>query len=769
MNTCKNCKHQFELQHGTIQVCPLCGEQIVDAENTDELNLEILADEETIDLESIEEDDEFFELDESVEISDSAPTVDVEEPVAAGEDDSFEIIDSEFEIGSDSNQTELEPTFIGTQDPDYEDNLLLPRAPIGDDENTESIDSTPYAETEEGTINQDDESPEKTEVATEFFDPAEKQPTIELPDEEFSATSLDYAEREIIGLNAEENLNQDADYVISIEEDGSELGSGASGIVYKAIQKSLGRTVALKLLKKQVKADTQSQPRRTTPKQKDVEKFLYESQITAGLDHPNVITVHDLGVTSNDTLFYSMKLFEGGKDWSKDFDENSLVENLDIFNDVCDAMRRAHRDRITHRDLKPQNVLVGDFGEVQVTDWGLAIDIKIDSHSKISGGGTPCYMAPEMSSHYIAQQDLRLYTSKLKWTQDNAPENFDEIEILNEKIKECEAQEKAFCQLINEQSDVYVLGAILFQIAAGFPPHLFQISDIHRKQWGSQAGKNKVRNELLMSSKGKFANYIVKNLSNKEAREALRDIAEKAMRFQPRQRFESVAALQQAVRDFRDFMRCIEDTHRGDREVVNSKDDPKSYVNLNNAMYAYEGALENYPDYEPAHRGLAKARFLFAERALNNEDFELGLSTMTDEAIDQQPDTTLARQLQSELTSQRNRRDRRKRLLFIATMASLVSIAIGIAFGIYAAMAAQRANLAVRKAAEANVDLVDARKKVRTSKEKLTASLVDQKKAMADTIELSAQAATAELQKQLFDQKNSVSNSNAKIALLNSQ
>ena len=160
--------------------------------------------------------------------------------------------------------------------------------------------------------------------ATDYYDPDEKQPTIEIEKQKFSATSLDYAEREITGLNTDDHVGDDADYIISMNEKDSQLGSGASGVVYKATQKSLDRTVAIKLLKKQIKAGTQSQSRKTTPKQKDVEKFLYESQITAGLDHPNVITVHDLGVTSNNTLFYSMKLFEGGKDWSKEFDKNTL-------------------------------------------------------------------------------------------------------------------------------------------------------------------------------------------------------------------------------------------------------------------------------------------------------------------------------------------------------------------------------------------------------------------------------------------------------------
>ena len=175
-----------------------------------------------------------------------------------------------------------------------------------------------------------------------------------------------------------------------------------------------------------------------------------------------------------------------------------------------------------HRDLKPQNVLVGDFGEVQVTDWGLAIDLNDEKSKEFSGGGTPCYMAPEMSSHYLAQQELRALKSKLEWTSENAPNSADEIQILKEKIVENEENEAFYREQIGELSDVYVLGAILFQIASGYPPHLFQISDIHRKQWGSETGKNKVRRELLMSAENKVANYLVRDLPNPEARQALR-------------------------------------------------------------------------------------------------------------------------------------------------------------------------------------------------------------------------------------------------------
>ena len=832
MNFCANCNHEFELQPGLIQICPRCGQEMDSEATLEDLELESSSvGDETLELEDdpvivSERDIPIVEIISEGQEQNSSSDHSAKEPIKAvaendipiveiipgddhdgseetmeldeefqlaDEDDEFadvqenivtEEIDEELVASESEQDSPIEETFVSTQASEHDDNLLLPRIPVDpgqtmEDSNVPQDEMTEIA-TEVLDI-EDDESDDtdfelaeeaKTEEATEFFDPEIKQPTIELQSKPVTASSLDYAEREIVGLSVEDEPNDDADYFISIQEKDSQLGSGASGVVYKATQKSLDRTVAIKLLKKQVKAGTQSQSRKTTPKQKDIEKFLYESQITAGLDHPNVITVHDLGVTSNNTLFYSMKLFEGGKDWSKDFDKNTLVENLDIFNDVCDAMRRAHRDRIIHRDLKPQNVLVGDFGEVQVTDWGLAIDLKSEKKNEFCGGGTPCYMAPEMSKHYLAQQELRTLRSKHEWTIENAPNNSDEIQVLKEKISQNEINERSYAAQIDELSDVYVLGAILFQIARGYPPHLFQIGAHHRRQWGSQTGKNKVRRELEMSAKGTLANYLVKNLPNPEAREALRDIAARAMAQLPSERYADVAELQQAVKDFRDFMRCIEDTQRGDREVESSKEDSKSYVNLNNAIYAYEGALENYPDYKPANDGLAKATFLFAERALTNQDFELGLSTMTEKAIERQPDQRLAFDLRSELTKQRDRRDRRKQLLFLATMASLVAIGLGVLFGLFAIFARSEANrlLAIAKKAKSDIvnskqeeilslnQLVEARNKTTDLKvsqqaEALTLAKIEQESTVATKFKDQI-AAQSNLDKLINDQKS---------------
>lgn len=714
MNTCKYCYTEFEQQPGPIQVCPRCGEEIQLGAKTD--------------------------VDSSVFDSVSEEIVEIEDEV--------------FEVEDSSNQEEehLEPA-------------------------VELLDSDPYAETElptdevEAFVEDENAENRESEQTNEpaKFDPLQPQPTIHLEDRPVTASTLDYAEREIIGLAGGAKLIDDADYVIEPESADPELGSGATGVVFRARQKSLDRPVAIKLLKKQLQEKPSDSSQVATPHQKDVDKFLYESQITAGLDHPNVITVHDLGVTSNNTLFYSMKMFEGGKDWDKAFNSNSIESNLDIFHAVCDAMRRAHRDRIIHRDLKPQNVMLGEFGEVQVTDWGLALDLRQIAGRPFSGGGTPCYMAPEMSLHYLVQQDIKDVKKQLNWARINNPTNNIEIATLAEQLTELEEQEQKHRHQINELSDVYVMGAILFHIASGFPPHLFQLGDNHRSQWGESAGKEKTKRELKMSADGMIAHYVVKDLGEPEAREALKNIAMKAMNPEPRFRIQSIDLLQKTVRQFREFLVCIEETYRGDREVNKNSDEESSYVNLNKAIHAYEGALNSYPDYKPARVGLSKARFLFAEKALKNQDFELGLSTMTEEELERQPNRELASELRAVLVGQRTRRDRRKQLLFFATMASLVAIALGSAFAVIAFIANSHANTSRQVALKQEEKACLALEEVKDAKGVLIDSLTEYQQLKTEADSLRVESATAEAQRNAIKLQTKVATAETALAQVSSE
>lgn len=161
-----------------------------------------------------------------------------------------------------------------------------------------------------------------------------------------------------------------------------------------------------------------------------VERFLREARLTAALEHPNIIPVYDIGVTAEGDPFFTMKLV-GGRSLSKilkalgDKDSNdrfSYQDLMNIFIKICDAMAYAHSKGILHLDLKPENIRVGDFGEVLVCDWGLAkvidspeedIDIELDpclyNDITLDGviKGTPGFMAPEQVDFKLGEKDKR--------------------------------------------------------------------------------------------------------------------------------------------------------------------------------------------------------------------------------------------------------------------------------------------------------------------------------------------------------------------------
>ncbi len=196
---------------------------------------------------------------------------------------------------------------------------------------------------------------------------------------------------------------------------GETIGAGGMGRVVAARQTALDRSVATKFLK-----DPSG----------DSSALLREAIATGRLEHPNIVPVHLLATTERGEPFFAMKRVEG-RVWSELLTERSLVEHLEILSRVCDAVAFAHDRQVLHRDIKPDNVLVGSFGEVYLVDWGLAVSLRPDavlplaSHADFAG--TPAYMAPEMTL-----------------AGGCAP---------------------------SQLSDVYLLGATLFEILTGRPPH----------------------------------------------------------------------------------------------------------------------------------------------------------------------------------------------------------------------------------------------------------------------------------------------------------
>ena len=200
---------------------------------------------------------------------------------------------------------------------------------------------------------------------------------------------------------------------------GSEIGRGGMGRVLEAWDESLRRTVAWKTLST---GDT----RAPLPTQ-HMERFLYEARVTAHLDHPGIVPVHALGTDDSGRPYYTMRLVRG-ETFERLITKVHARESpwdvrraLEILMRACDAVAYAHDRGVLHRDLKPSNLMVGNFGEVYVLDWGLAKQIggvRTDTAAEqgISPGtsgssccsaelatapgralGTPAYMSPEQA------------------------------------------------------------------------------------------------------------------------------------------------------------------------------------------------------------------------------------------------------------------------------------------------------------------------------------------------------------------------------------
>lgn len=220
----------------------------------------------------------------------------------------------------------------------------------------------------------------------------------------------------------------------------SSIAMGGMGEVEEALDTSLGRPVAKKTL--HIDLQTESRHQRM---------LVREARVTGQLEHPNIVPVHDLGVDSDGRLFFTMKKVEGrtlkqlvDSLPAGPFEHATLLNLLEIVIKVCDALALAHARGVVHCDLKAGNVMVGDFGEVYLMDWGVArllgadgaregyvpVDDGLGPLDEAGDGsisGTPSHMAPE--------------------------------------------QAKSEDHLIGPRTDVFAVGALLYEIVTGHPPY----------------------------------------------------------------------------------------------------------------------------------------------------------------------------------------------------------------------------------------------------------------------------------------------------------
>jgi serine/threonine protein kinase len=178
----------------------------------------------------------------------------------------------------------------------------------------------------------------------------------------------------------------------------NEISRGSFGVVYKAQQQGLDRVVALKVLLAGAHAS-----------QEAVARFQREAKSVARLKHPNIVPVYDIG-TQDGHHYFAMEFIEGSP--LSALITNKTVTSSDalaIAEQLADALESAHKAGVIHRDIKPSNILVDAKGTPNITDFGLAKQIDLDTKYTVSGTtlGTPAYMPPEQARGEIEKIDAR--------------------------------------------------------------------------------------------------------------------------------------------------------------------------------------------------------------------------------------------------------------------------------------------------------------------------------------------------------------------------
>ena len=382
------------------------------------------------------------------------------------------------------------------------------------------------------------------------------------------------------------DLEYPGDSVIRLEAEGV-LGKGGMGVVNIARQASFGRRVAVKRL------------RRRSDSIERKAKLVSEAWTLGHLSHPNIVPIHVVGRAVDGSPVLVMKRIEGVP-WRKlirarpafrdsKHGERALDEHLDVLLAVCDAVIFAHGQGVLHRDVKPSNVMVGEFGEVYLLDWGVAVRFADRGPDQIPHlddtpgiAGTAAYLAPEMAH--------------------------------------------ADRSRIAPTSDVFLLGACLHEVLLGVPPHVGKtLVEVLTKarEWSGPSTPPRVSAELSA-------------------------ILRRALAPRPEDRFETVSEFRQAIVAFRQHAasRTATDEARSTLRQLEDAcaDDDRSDEQaarvaslFRDCRHGFGYALELWPSNPAASERLQRAYELIAEFEIDRGAFDTA-ATYLDEMPRERPD-----------------------------------------------------------------------------------------------------------------------------------
>lgn len=380
------------------------------------------------------------------------------------------------------------------------------------------------------------------------------------------------------------------------------IGEGGMGVVHLAHQRELGRHVAIKTLRGEL-ADQVGERR----------SFLAESRITGALQHPNVVPIHSVSEANNGEIWLVMKRIEGRSlrelldAEPRPLGDARLERLLRVVLSVCNALAFAHSEGILHRDIKPDNVMLGDYGEVLLVDWGIAVRYRdVDSASPLGAAplaarlrqvaGTPRYMAPEMARGDGAAQG--------PW------------------------------------SDTYLVGGLLYFLLCGSPPH---------------AGST--LREVLHNAQSSEPATLPDGVPR-----GLREICRKALALDPAQRYRSAEELRDALEAYLDHRESLVLAEQARQELEAwqkedgagpADDRARVYRRISQAISSYRHSTLLWPGNQEAVDGERRGRLLMAGKAL-----ELGDLGIAQNNLDGLEDDDEAIELLAQLAAARSERER---------------------------------------------------------------------------------------------------------------